>query len=172
MRDLPHPPAPRGDLKLGIIGENPAQMMGIGGAVMFDQARRLDDAKDVGLELRPIEALPRNVVERPRAHAASLRQNHAPLSIHPNARKIARWRRRDMRDPAREVGLALASSPALSCGGNFGGKYGCRDLSTAADRGQGVRPLGAARAWPDRDDGDLQPAICLAPVYPILSGQS
>src|SRR5207248_1108239 len=69
--DLFLPPAASGFLELGIVGENPAQMMGISGAIVLDEARRLDDAHDVGFELIAIEAVPRNVVERPGAHTAS-----------------------------------------------------------------------------------------------------
>src|SRR5258706_5466610 len=72
--DLLLAPAARGFLEFGIVGENPAQMMGIGGAVVLDEARRLDDAYDIGVELIAVEAIPRNVVERPRSHAASSRQ--------------------------------------------------------------------------------------------------
>ena len=72
--DLLLAPASRGFLKRGVIAEDAAQMMGIGRTVMLDQACRLDDAEDVGIELCPIEALPGNIVERPRAHAASRRQ--------------------------------------------------------------------------------------------------
>src|SRR5260370_380934 len=73
MLDRVLAPAPRGLLKLGVVAEDPAQVMGIGRAVMLTEARRLDDAEDVGIQLRPIEALPGNIVERPRAHAASRR---------------------------------------------------------------------------------------------------
>src|SRR5207247_618058 len=75
--DLLLAPAPRGFLELGIVGEDPAQVVGVGGAVVLDEARRLDDADDVRIELRPIEAVPGNIVERPRAHAVSHRQLEA-----------------------------------------------------------------------------------------------
>src|ERR1700687_5292744 len=95
-------------------------MMGIGGAIVLDEARRLDDAHDIGVELIAVEAVPRNVVERPRAHAAPLRQDSARVLIHPNARKIRRWRRRGpLIRGGRWSGSCL--SPGLSCA-PFGGK--------------------------------------------------
>src|SRR5437879_1731847 len=52
-------------------------MVGIGGAIVLDEARRLDDTHDLGIELIALKAIPGNVVERPRSHAASRRQSGA-----------------------------------------------------------------------------------------------
>ncbi len=74
--DLLLAPAPHGFLERGVVGENPAEMMGIGRAIMLYQARRLDDADDLGIELRRIETVPGNIVERPQAHAAFSPADH------------------------------------------------------------------------------------------------
>src|SRR6516162_9858724 len=71
MLDFLPTPAARAFLKIGIVVENPAQMVRIGAAIGFDQARRLDDSHDLQIELAPIETIPGNVVERPVAHDAS-----------------------------------------------------------------------------------------------------
>ena len=50
--DLFLAPAPRGFLELGIVGEDPAQMTRVGGAIVLDEARRLDDTHQLGIEQR------------------------------------------------------------------------------------------------------------------------
>jgi hypothetical protein len=55
-------------LKLGIVMENPTQMMRVGGAIVFDEARRLDDAHHLRIELIAIELIPRDVIEHPAPH--------------------------------------------------------------------------------------------------------
>src|SRR5204862_4376570 len=67
-------PAPRGFLEFGVVGEDPAEMMRVGCAIVLDEARRLDDSDQLGIDPAPIEAMPGNIVERPRAHAAPLCQ--------------------------------------------------------------------------------------------------
>src|SRR5439155_13704601 len=68
--DLFLAPAPCSLLEVGVVMENPAQMMSVGAAVVFDEARRLDDPHDIRIELAAIEAIPRNFVERPVPHGA------------------------------------------------------------------------------------------------------
>jgi len=51
--------------------EHAAEIAGIIGAVLLDQARRLDDAQELGLDPGGIEAVPGNVVERPRSHCCA-----------------------------------------------------------------------------------------------------
>src|SRR5260370_1129735 len=61
-------PAARQLLEGGIVMEDAAEILGVVGAVLLDQARRLDDAEYVGLDLGAVEPAPGNVVERPRCH--------------------------------------------------------------------------------------------------------
>jgi len=69
------PPAPRRFLELGVVGEDPAEMMRVGCAIVLDQARRLDDRDQLGIDLAPIKAVPGNIIKRPGSHAACLRQH-------------------------------------------------------------------------------------------------
>ena len=61
-------PASRHILEIAIVMEHAAEIARIIGAVLLDQARRLDDAQQLGLDLGAVEALPGNVVQRPRSH--------------------------------------------------------------------------------------------------------
>ena len=70
MLDLLRAPAPRAFLKRRIVVKDPAQMAGVGAAIVFDERCRLGEAGDLGIELRAVEPFPRNVVERPSFHAA------------------------------------------------------------------------------------------------------
>src|SRR5271170_1504985 len=81
-------PAPGGLLKREVVVENPAQMVRVGPAIMFDKARRLDDRDDLRVELVEIEPVPANIVESPRAHAAPSGICDVPL-LHPQGRRCA-----------------------------------------------------------------------------------
>src|ERR1700674_1505984 len=63
-------PAARALLEIRVVMENPAQMVGIVAAIVFDEAPRLDDPHDLRIELAAVEASPVNIIERPGAHAA------------------------------------------------------------------------------------------------------
>src|SRR5262249_23104250 len=63
-------PPPRGFLEFGVVREDPAEVMRIGRAVVLDKARRLDDPHEFRIDPAPVEVVPRNIVERPRAHPA------------------------------------------------------------------------------------------------------
>ena len=65
-------PAPRRVLEFAVAGEHAAEIVGVVGAVLLDDARRLDHAQELGIDLGAIEALPRNIVERPAAQPAPL----------------------------------------------------------------------------------------------------
>src|ERR1043166_3208623 len=67
-------PAPRGCLEFGVVGEDSAEVMRVSGAVVLDQACRLDDPHEFRIDPAWIEPVPPNVVERPPAHAAPLCQ--------------------------------------------------------------------------------------------------
>ena len=80
MLDLLFAPAQCGRLEFGIVGEDPAEVVRVSAAIMLDEARRLDDADELRIELVALEALPGNIVERPPGHSASLRRrDSAPL---------------------------------------------------------------------------------------------
>jgi hypothetical protein len=55
-------------LKIRIVVENPAQMVRVSRAIVFDEARRLDDAHHLWIELIAIKPIPRNVIKPPAAH--------------------------------------------------------------------------------------------------------
>src|SRR5262249_46879109 len=56
--DLLLAPTPRALLEVRVVIENSAQMVSVGAAVVFDEARRLDDLHDIRIELTAIEAVP------------------------------------------------------------------------------------------------------------------
>src|SRR5581483_7473941 len=43
-------PAPRRRLELRVVGEDAAEVMRVGVAIIFDEARRLDDAQELGID--------------------------------------------------------------------------------------------------------------------------
>ncbi len=70
--DLFLAPALRGFLEERVVGEHAAEIARVIGAVLLDDARRFDDAQQFGIELCRLETLPRNIVERPMWHGASI----------------------------------------------------------------------------------------------------
>src|SRR5215472_11321929 len=65
-------------------------MMRIGVAVEFDEARRLDDPDDLGVDRAPVETVPGNIVERPMAHAGFRAEIRSGVRYTPPARKNLR----------------------------------------------------------------------------------
>ena len=65
MLDLFRAPGAGGRLHLGIIGEDVAEICGVVAAVALDQARRLGNGEQVGVDLGRLEPFPGNVVEGP-----------------------------------------------------------------------------------------------------------
>ena len=59
-------------LEAGIVEENAAQMMRVGRAIVFDEARRLDDAHNIWIELAAVETVPGNIIERPAVHGSAI----------------------------------------------------------------------------------------------------
>src|SRR5580704_8217716 len=64
-------------------------MMRVGGAIVFDEARRLDDAHHLRIELIAIEPMPGDVIEHPARHSVPpflqtllLSSFHAPRRLH------------------------------------------------------------------------------------------
>src|SRR4029077_3670309 len=82
-------------LKIGIVVEDSAQVMGVRAAIVFDKTRGLDDPHDLRIELILLEAIPGNVVERPMAHGAPpLWYVQTPISGSPYRHNISGTRRR------------------------------------------------------------------------------
>src|SRR6202043_496151 len=66
--DLLLPPAPRRRGKTGIVVKHAAEILGVVGAVLLDQARRLDDAQNLRIDPGGVETCPGDVIERPVTH--------------------------------------------------------------------------------------------------------
>ena len=73
MLNLLRAPASRGLLKARVVGEDPAEVMRVGGAIQFDEARRLDHPHDLGVDLARVEPVPGNIIERPTTHTVHYR---------------------------------------------------------------------------------------------------
>jgi hypothetical protein len=65
MLNLLIAPARRDGLELGIVMEHVAEIPRIVGAVLLHQTRRLDDTQDLRIDLRRVEPVPRDIVQRP-----------------------------------------------------------------------------------------------------------
>ncbi len=77
MLDLLVAPAHGNRLEVGIVVEDVAEIVRVVAAVLLDQARRLDDAQQLGIDLGAVEPLPGNIVERPGTHAIPSANNVA-----------------------------------------------------------------------------------------------
>ena len=87
MLDFFVTPAASAHLKTRIVGENPAQMVGVGAAIELDDRGGLDDPDKLGVELVPIEPVPRDIIETPNA-SCRLPARHRIAPIHPCISKL------------------------------------------------------------------------------------
>ena len=75
-------PALRHPLEGGIVMEHAAEVLRVVGAVLLDQARRLDDAQEIGLDPGGVEAIPGDILERPRSHDAAYPPLGPPVELY------------------------------------------------------------------------------------------
>ena len=88
------------ECRYGVVVKNSAQVMGVGPAIVFDKARRLDDPHDLRIDLAAIEPVPRNIVERPAAHHVLV----TPAKAEGRSRKVVRRPRRRKSPPQFRLG--------------------------------------------------------------------
>src|SRR5438045_812206 len=69
--DLLVAPAPGKVLEDRVVVKHLAEIFGVIGSVALDEARRLDDAQQLDVNLAGLEAIPGDVVQRPMAHLAA-----------------------------------------------------------------------------------------------------